>query len=90
MTNKATVNLMRRYIAVLNITNGNRYLGSEDVMQTLKSDYGIDVARRVVQRDLNDLYSVGAVERKGNAPISWRSHGVEGWSKIMGNSNADS
>ena len=53
-------------------------------MQSLKSDYGIDVARRVVQRDLNDLYSVGAITRKGNAPISWRSQGVEGWSKIMG------
>ena len=48
-------------------------------MELLKSDYSIDVARRVVQRDLNDLYSVGAVERKGNAPISWRSKGVEGW-----------
>jgi len=83
MTNKATVNLMKRYIAVLNITNGNRYLGSEDVMQILKSDYGIDVARRVVQRDLNDLYSVGAIERKGNAPISWRSRGVEGWANVM-------
>lgn len=83
MTNKATVNLMKRYISILNITNGNRYLGSEDVMETLKSDYGIDVARRVVQRDLNDLYSVGAIERKGNAPISWRSTGVEGWANVM-------
>ena len=81
---KATTQLMKRYISILNITNGNRYLGSEDVMETLKSDYGIDVARRVVQRDLNDLYSVGAIEKKGNAPISWRSQGVEGWSKIMG------
>ena len=84
MTNKATVNLMKRYISILNITNGNRYLGSEDVMELLKSDYGIDVARRVVQRDLNDLYSVGAIERKGNAPISWRSKGVQGWANVMG------
>lgn len=83
MTNKATVNLMKRYVCILNITNGNRYLGSEDVMQTLKNDYGIDVARRVVQRDLNDLYSVGAIEKKGNAPISWRSKGVEGWANVM-------
>lgn len=83
MTNKATVNLMKRYISILNITNGNRYLGSEDVMETLKSDYGIDVARRVVQRDLNDLYSVGAIEKKGNAPISWRSSGIAGWADIM-------
>ena len=52
-------------------------------MQILKSDYGIDVARRVVQRDLNDLYSVGAITRKGNAPISWRSRGVEGWASVM-------
>ena len=52
-------------------------------MQSLKSDYGIDVARRVVQRDLNDLYSVGAIERKGNAPISWRSQGVDGWAHVM-------
>lgn len=74
---------MKRYIAVLTITNGNRYLGSEDVMETLKSDYGIDVARRVVQRDLNDLFSVGAIERKGNAPISWRSSGIAGWAEIM-------
>ncbi len=80
---KATTQLMKRYISILNITNGNRYLGSEDVMETLKSDYGIDVARRVVQRDLNDLYSVGAIERKGNAPISWRSRGVEGWANVM-------
>lgn len=80
---KTTTTLMKRYIAVLTITNGNRYLGSEDVMETLKSDYGIDVARRVVQRDLNDLYSVGAIERKGNAPISWRSTGVEGWASVM-------
>ena len=81
---KATTQLMKRYVCILNITNGNRYLGSEDVMETLKSDYGIDVARRVVQRDLNDLYSVGAITRKGNAPISWRSQGVDGWAKIMG------
>lgn len=80
---KTTTTLMKRYIAVLTITNGNRYLGSEDVMETLKSDYGINVARRVVQRDLNDLYSVGAIERKGNAPISWRSAGVQGWANIM-------
>ncbi len=52
-------------------------------METLKSDYGIDVARRVVQRDLNDLYSVGAITRKGNAPISWRSSGIAGWAEIM-------
>ena len=76
---KATTQLMKRYVCILNITNGNRYLGSEDVMQTLKSAYGIDVARRVVQRDLNDLYSVGAITRKGNAPISWRSQGVGVW-----------
>ena len=81
---KATTQLMKRYVCILNITNGNRYLGSEDVMQTLKNDYGIDVARRVVQRDLNDLYSVGAIERKGNAPISWRSKGVQGWANVMG------
>ena len=74
---------MKRYVCILNITNGNRYLGSEDVMQILKSDYGIDVARRVVQRDLNDLYSVGAITRKGNAPISWRSTGVQGWANVM-------
>ncbi len=80
---KATTQLMKRYVCILNITNGNRYLGSEDVMQTLKNDYGIDVARRVVQRDLNDLYSVGAIERKGNAPISWRSQGVDGWAHVM-------
>ena len=80
---KATTKLMKRYVCILNITNGNRYLGSEDVMETLKSDYGIDVARRVVQRDLNDLYSVGAIERKGNAPISWRSSGIAGWADIM-------
>ena len=80
---KATVALLKRYISILNITNGNRYLGSEDVMELLKSDYGIDVARRVVQRDLNDLYSVGAIERKGNAPISWRSSGIAGWAEIM-------
>lgn len=80
---KATTQLMKRYVCILNITNGNRYLGSEDVMQILKSDYGIDVARRVVQRDLNDLYSVGAITRKGNAPISWRSRGVEGWANVM-------
>lgn len=80
---KATTTLMRRYICILNITNGNRYLGSEDVMETLKSDYGIDVARRVVQRDLNDLFSIGAVQKKGNAPISWRSNGVEGWANVM-------
>ena len=87
---KATTQLMKRYVCILNITNGNRYLGSEDVMQTLKSDYGIDVARRVVQRDLNDLYSVGAIERKGNAPISWRSSGIAGWANVMGKANADS
>ena len=87
---KATTQLMKRYVCILNITNGNRYLGSEDVMQTLKSDYGIDVARRVVQRDLNDLYSVGAIAKKGNAPISWRSQGVQGWAEIMGKANADS
>lgn len=81
---KATTQLMKRYISILNITNGNRYLGSEDVMELLKSDYSIDVARRVVQRDLNDLYSVGAIERKGNAPISWRSRGIQGWAEIMG------
>lgn len=80
---KTTTQLMKRYISILNITNGNRYLGSEDVQALLLSEYGIDVARRVVQRDLNDLYSVGAIEKKGNAPISWRSQGVEGWSKIM-------
>lgn len=80
---KATTQLMKRYVCILTITNGNRYLGSEDIMQTLKSDYGIDVARRVVQRDLNDLYSVGAITRKGNAPISWRSRGVEGWASVM-------
>lgn len=80
---KTTTQLMKRYVCILNITNGNRYLGSEDVMQILKSDYGIDVARRVVQRDLNDLYSVGAITRKGNAPISWRSRGVEGWASVM-------
>jgi len=80
---KATTQLMKRYVCILNITNGNRYLGSEDVMQILKSDYGIDVARRVVQRDLNDLYSVGAITRKGNAPISWRSTGVQGWANVM-------
>lgn len=80
---KATTTLMKRYIAVLNITNGNRYLGSEDVQVLLLSNYGIDVARRVVQRDLNDLYSVGAIERKGNAPISWRSSGIAGWAEIM-------
>ena len=80
---KATTQLMKRYVCILNITNGNRYLGSEDVMQTLKNDYGIDVARRVVQRDLNDLYSVGAITRKGNAPISWRSSGIAGWAEIM-------
>ena len=74
---------MKRYIAVLNITNSNRYLGSEDVQALLLSEYGIDVARRVVQRDLNDLFSVGAIERKGNAPISWRSAGVQGWANIM-------
>lgn len=87
---KATTQLMKRYVCILNITNGNRYLGSEDVMSALKSDYGIDVARRVVQRDLNDLYSVGAIERKGNAPISWRSAGVQGWAGVMGKANADS
>jgi len=87
---KATTQLMKRYVCILNITNGNRYLGSEDVMELLKSDYGIDVARRVVQRDLNDLYSVGAIERKGNAPISWRSRGIQGWAEIMGKANADS
>jgi len=80
---KATTTLMKRYIAVLNITNSNRYLGSEDVQALLLSEYGIDVARRVVQRDLNDLFSVGAIERKGNAPISWRSAGVQGWANIM-------
>ena len=80
---KTTTTLMKRYLAVLNITNGNRYLGSEDVMETLKSDYGIDVARRVVQRDLNDLYSVGAIERKGNAPISWRSSGIQRWIQVI-------
>lgn len=90
MTNKATVNLMKRYISILNITNGNRYLGSEDVQALLLSEYGIDVARRVVQRDLNDLYSVGAIERKGNAPISWRSSGIQGWASVMGKANADS
>jgi len=80
---KATTALMKRYICILNITNGNRYLGSEDVRELLKSDYSIDVARRVVQRDLNDLFSVGAVQKKGQAPISWRSNGVEGWADIM-------
>lgn len=80
---KATTQLMKRYISILNITNGNRYLGSEDVMGILKSDYSIDVARRVVQRDLNDLYSVGAIERKGNAPISWRSTGIQRWADVM-------
>ena len=80
---KATTQLMKRYVCILNITNGNRYLGSEDVMETLKSDYGIDVARRVVQRDLNDLYSVGAIERKGNAPISWRSSGIQRWIQVI-------
>ena len=74
---------MKRYVCILNITNSNRYLGSEDVQALLLSEYGIDVARRVVQRDLNDLFSVGAIERKGNAPISWRSAGVQGWANIM-------
>jgi hypothetical protein len=87
---KATPQLMKRYVCILNITNSNRYLGSEDVQVLLLSEYGIDVARRVVQRDLNDLYSVGAIERKGNAPISWRSSGIEGWAKVMGKANADS
>jgi len=80
---KATTQLMKRYVCILNITNGNRYLGSEDVQALLLSEYGIDVARRVVQRDLNDLYSVGAITRKGNAPISWRSSGIAGWAEIM-------
>ena len=80
---KATVNLMKRYVAILNITKGNSYKGSDEIQALLSSEYGFVVARRVVQRDLNDLYSVGAIERKGNAPISWRSQGVEGWSKIM-------
>lgn len=80
---KATTQLMKRYVCILNITNSNRYLGSEDVQALLLSEYGIDVARRVVQRDLNDLFSVGAIERKGNAPISWRSAGVQGWANIM-------
>jgi hypothetical protein len=35
------------------------------------------------QRDLNDLFSIGAVQKKGQAPISWRSKGVEGWADIM-------
>lgn len=81
---KATVTLLKRYIAILNITDRKSYISSETVQGYLKEDYGIDVARRVVQRDLNDLYSVGAIERKGNAPISWRSSGVQGWAEIMG------
>jgi len=52
-------------------------------MELLKSDYSIDVARRVVQRDLNDLFSIGAVQKKGQAPISWRSKGVEGFGEKM-------
>jgi uncharacterized protein with HEPN domain len=45
---KATTQLMKRYVAVLNITNGNRYLGSEDVMELLKSDYSIDAVRAML------------------------------------------
>ena len=74
---------MKRYVCILNITNGNRYLGSEDVQALLLSEYGIDVARRVVQRDLNDLFSIGAVQKKGNAPISWRSSGIQRWIQVI-------
>ena len=80
---KATTQLMKRYVCILNITNGNRYLGSEDVQALLLSEYGIDVARRVVQRDLNDLFSIGAVQKKGNAPISWRSSGIQRWIQVI-------
>jgi len=80
---KATVNLMKRYVAILNITKGNSYKGSDEIQTLLSSEYGFVVARRVVQRDLNDLFSVHAVEKKGNAPISWRSGGINVWANTI-------
>jgi len=83
MTNKATVNLMKRYIAILNITHSNQYICAEDVQKQLKEGYDINCYLRGVQRDLKFLHDVGAVECKGNMPKGWRSAGVVGFGDKM-------
>ena len=80
---KATVTLLKRYVAILNITDRKGYISSETVQGYLKEDYGIDVYLRGVQRDLKFLHDVGAVECKGNMPKGWRSNGVEGFGEKM-------
>lgn len=80
---KTTTELMKRYIAILNITNSKQYICSEYIQTLLKEDYGIDVVQRVVQRDLKALFEVGAVECKGNMPKGWRSMGVVGFGEKM-------
>ena len=83
MTNKATVTLLKRYICILNITHSNQYICAEDVKKQLKEIYDINCYLRGVQRDLKFLHDIGAVEKKGNAPISWRSWGVVGFGEKM-------
>lgn len=80
---KATVTLLKRYIAILNITDRKGYISSETVQGYLKEDYGIDVYLRGVQRDLKFLHDVGAVECKGNMPKGWRSIGLSGFSEKL-------
>jgi hypothetical protein len=80
---KATVTLLKRYVAILNITNTKQYICCEYIQTLLKEDYGIDVYLRGVQRDLKFLHDVGAVECKGNMPKGWRSNGVEGFGEKM-------
>lgn len=80
---KATVTLLKRYIAILNITDRKGYISSETVQGYLKEDYGIDVYLRGVQRDLKFLHDVGAVEKKGNMPVGWRSQGIEGFGEKL-------
>ena len=80
---KATVTLLKRYIAILNITNTKQYVCCEYMQTLLKEDYGIEVYLRGVQRDLKFLHDVGAVECKGNMRKGWRSQGVEGIGEKM-------
>lgn len=65
-------------------TSTGRKIGTEEIVEKLKNEYGIDIGRRTVQRDLHMLHDLGiGIDVDKNNPMGAKIKDKETWLKPL-------
>jgi len=65
-------------------TSTGRKIGTEEIVEKLKSDYDIDIGRRTVQRDLHMLQDLGiGIDVDKHSPMGAKINEKQAWLKTL-------